>query len=175
MFNLSAGTIEHIQPIHILLKISLLMFYSGDEKMSIPLDVLPGSTNRLACPDTKKFWKTQSGAGTSAQYYINLPGYSVEKACVWGQPGDNFGNYAPANLGVGISDGVAYVSIFRNYPSQPDAKLPYTVTIEGGNMPCQYRNGQICRGEGYSICESEGNAGCTVGASSGTVTFVLSD
>lgn len=143
--------------------------------MSIPLDVRPGKTRRLACPDASKYWKTSSGAGTSAQYYINMPGYSVEKACVWGNPGDDFGNYAPANLGVGISGGTAYISIFKNYPSQQSAVLPYTVTVEGGNMRCQYKNGQVCRGENYETCESARNAGCTVGTTEGTVTFVLSD
>lgn len=143
--------------------------------MSIPLDVRPGRTRRLACPDKDRYWKTQSGAGTSAQYYINMPGYSVEKACVWGDNGDDFGNFAPTNIGVGISGGTAYISLFKNYPSQPNVNLPYTITIEGGSIPCQYRNGQYCTGENYSNCQSTGNAGCTVAASSGTVTFILSD
>ncbi|TID23451.1 ATP-dependent permease [Venturia nashicola] len=149
--------------------------YPGDENMSVPLDVLPGKTRKLAVPDAATFWKTRSGAGTSAQYYINMPGYSVEKACVWGDQGDDFGNFAPANLGVGISNGVAYVSLFKNYPSQKVATLPYTITIHGGSIPCRYRNGKYCTGEGYSDCKSDGNAGCTVAASSGTITFTLSD
>lgn len=142
--------------------------------MSIPLDVRAGSVRKLAVPDAAKFWKTASGASTSAQYYINMPGYPVEKACVWGNAGDDFGNFAPTNLGVGISGGTAYISVFKNYPTQQNAILPYTITIEGGSIPCQYRNGQYCTGVNYSHCSSEGNAGCTVAASSGTVTFTLS-
>lgn len=143
--------------------------------MSVPLDVLPGATNRLASVDQQKFWKTQSGELTTAQYYINMPGYSVEQACRWGESSDDFGNFSPANIGVGYNAGNAYVSIFRNWPSQKTAFLPYTVTIEGGSMPCRYQNGQYCSGEGFRNCQSEENAGCTVAASSGTLTFVLSD
>jgi hypothetical protein len=140
--------------------------------MSIPLDVQPGQTNKLACPDQAKYW-TWGAKTTSAQYYINLPGYSVEKACVWGSPGDDFGNYAPANLGVSVDKhGIAYVSVMPNYPTQQNVKLPYTVTIEGGNIPCRYKNGMFCRGPGYGTCDPNG---CTTGASSGDLTYVLSD
>ncbi|RDI83671.1 ATP-dependent permease [Venturia inaequalis] len=149
--------------------------YPGDERMSVPLDVRPGHSRKLAVPDARKFWRTRTGASTSGQYYINMPGYSIEKACVWGDYGDDFGNFAPTNIGVGIDGGIAYVSLFKNYPSQQTAILPYTITIEGGSIPCQYKNGQYCTGENYSHCSSEGNAGCTVAASSGTITFVLSN
>jgi hypothetical protein len=144
--------------------------YPGDEKMSIPLDVLPGATNKLAAPDGNKFWKW-GNKRTSAQYYINLPGYSVEKACVWGKQGDDHGNYAPANLGVGVVDGKAWVSVMPNHPSQLSVHLPYTVTITGGEIPCRYKNGLFHYGPGYAITGSDG---CTVGSFK-DITYVLSD
>ena len=138
--------------------------------MSIPVDAEPGTTKKLACPDSSTYfhWK---GLATSAQYYVNMPGYSVEKACVWGKPGDNFGNFAPANLGVGYSAGRAWVSIQANLPTQPDAKLPYTIELVGDNLSdkCRYQNGQYCSNSG---CNTQG---CTVSAASGNIYYVMSD
>ncbi|KIW03515.1 uncharacterized protein PV09_05280 [Verruconis gallopava] len=144
--------------------------YPGDEKMSIPVNVNPGETQELACPDSSTYYKWEN-KGTSAQYYINMPGYSVEKACVWGDYGDDFGNWAPGNLGVGWSNGLAWLSIQANHPTQMQVTLPYTIEIIGGNTKCRYQNGQYCGGDNYSQCSTEG---CTVSATGGEVTYVLS-
>jgi hypothetical protein len=138
--------------------------------MSIPTDAQPGTTQPLACPDAASFYQWQ-GKGTSAQYYINMPGYSVTKACVWGNPGDDFGNYAPSNLGVGWSAGSAWLSITSNQPTQMTATLPYTIEIIGGNSKCRYQNGKYCSGDNYGTCNT---LGCTVSATSGTISYVLS-
>lgn len=138
--------------------------------MSIPVDAQPGTTRVLACPDASSFY-TWEGKITSAQYYINMPGYSVEKACVWGTQGDDFGNFAPGNLGVGWSNGAAWLSITANHPTQTVATLPYTIELIGGNSKCRYQNGQYCSGDNYGSCSTEG---CTVSASGGTVTYVIS-
>jgi hypothetical protein len=138
--------------------------------MSIPLDVRPGRKHRLAAPDQAKFWKWKGGK-TSAQYYINLPGYSVEKACQWGRHGDNFGNFAPGVLGVGVDNGIAYVSIFPNHPTQMNVILPYTITLIGAESQCRYQGGQYCMGEGFGNCNPQG---CTVGSTK-DLTYVLSD
>ncbi|KAF2435594.1 SUN-domain-containing protein [Tothia fuscella] len=143
--------------------------YPGDESMSIPLDVRPGMTRKLAAPDQALFWRAR-GKKTSAQYYINLPGYSVEKACRWGNHGDDFGNFAPGVLGVGIDNGIAYVSIFSNNPTQ-SMTLPYTITLIGSESQCRYQNGQWCMGEGFTDCKVNG---CTVGSTK-DLTYVLSD
>ncbi|KAF2397785.1 SUN-domain-containing protein, partial [Trichodelitschia bisporula] len=129
--------------------------YPGDENMSIPVDAQPGSKKKLACPDSATYYRWQN-KGTSAQYYLNLPGYSVDKACRWGKPGDDFGNWAPANLGVGWTDGRAWLSVFANHPTQTQVTLPYTVEIVGGNTKCRYKNGQYCGGDNYSTCSTEG-------------------
>lgn len=138
--------------------------------MSIPLNATPGSVKKLACPDASAYYKWE-GKGTSAQYYINMPGYSVEKACVWGQQGDDFGNFAPGNLGVGYADGRAWLSITANHPTQMTAQLPYTIEIVGGDSKCRYRSGQYCTGDNYENCGSEG---CTVSSSGNDMTYVIS-
>ena len=139
--------------------------------MYIPVDVNPGETKSLACPDGANYFRTWDGAITSAQYYINMPGYPVEKACTWGNHGDDFGNFAPANLGVGFSNGAAWISVFQNLPTQPNAKLPYTIEIVGGNSKCRYKDGQYCAGSNYETCSDKG---CTVSATSGELTYIIS-
>jgi Beta-glucosidase (SUN family) len=136
---------------------------AGSEMMAIPVDSQPGSTKPLACPDAATYYSWE-GKGTSAQYYINMPGYSIEKACVWGQSGDDFGNWAPANLGVGYSNGAAWLAIFQNLPTQPNAKLPFTVEITGDSTSdkCRYQNGQYCSGANYGTCSDKGCTVCVV-------------
>jgi hypothetical protein len=138
--------------------------------MSIPVNVNPGETKQLACPDSANYYKWL-GQGTSAQYYINMPGYSVEKACVWGDFGDDFGNWAPGNLGVGWSNGRAWLSIAANHPTQTAVTLPYTIELVGGDTKCKYSNGQYCTGNNYEQCSTEG---CTVSAADGVLTYILS-
>jgi hypothetical protein len=46
--------------------------------MRIPNRVEPGQNLGLAVHDWA-YWAT-----TTASYYINIPGYEVEEACVWG-------------------------------------------------------------------------------------------
>lgn len=134
--------------------------YPGSEGMYIPVDSQPGTTLPLTCPDGGNYFMWE-GKITSAQYYINNPGYSVDKACVWGSSGDDFGNWAPAVLGVGYSAGQAWVSIMPNTPTQPTAQIPYTITLTGDNVSdgCRYQNGQYCTGSNYGTCSSNG---CTV-------------
>jgi hypothetical protein len=139
--------------------------------MSIPVDVSPGETQRLTCPDSDKYYLSKGVDPTSAQYYINLPGYSVEKACVWGDIGNDFGNFAPGNLGVGYRGGRAWISMAPNWPSQPALNIPYTIEILGASTKCRYRGGQYCVGDNYETCSE---VGCTVSADSGEMTYVLS-
>jgi len=64
--------------------------------MVVPLQCDPGTEKVLATPDADSpgayTWK---GGSTSAQYYVNNAGVSVEKGCLWGQEGSEVGNYAP--------------------------------------------------------------------------------
>ncbi|KAJ9618741.1 Sperm-associated antigen 4 protein [Taxawa tesnikishii (nom. ined.)] len=146
--------------------------YPGTESETVPVNALPGATTNLTCPDAAKYYKWQGGS-TSAQYYVNPAGVSVEDACQWGSSSNPWGNYAPLNLGVGYSNGAAWLSIFQNAPTTT-AKLDFTVTIEGDGISgtCRYSNGQYCSGANYEQCSS--TTGCTVSLTSGTATFVFS-
>lgn len=143
--------------------------YPGTESETVPVDVQPGQTSNLTCPEADNYYTWQGGK-TSAQYYVNPAGVAVKDACQWGTPDKPWGNYAPMNLGVGYSNGAAWLSIFQNAPTT-DAKLEFCVEIVGDGISgsCKYENGQYCSG---TSCSS--TTGCTVSLSSGTATYVFS-
>ncbi|KAM3418633.1 Secreted beta-glucosidase sun1 [Cercospora zeina] len=143
--------------------------YPGTESETVPLDVQPGQTLNLTCPEADNYYTWQGGK-TSAQYYVNPAGVPVEDACQWGSPANPWGNYAPLNLGVGYSNGAAWLSVFQNAPTT-DAKLDFCVEIVGDGISgsCKYQNGQYCSGTSCSP-----TTGCTVSLSSGTATYVFS-
>ncbi|CAK4032467.1 Hypothetical predicted protein [Lecanosticta acicola] len=147
--------------------------YPGTESETIPVSAPAGGTANLTCPSADNYYKWQ-GSSTSAQYYVNPAGVSVEDGCQWGSPENPWGNYAPLNLGVGYSNGAAWLSIFQNSPTTT-AKLDFTVEIEGDGISgtCKYQNGQYCGGANFDQCSE--TTGCTVSISSGTATFVFSD
>ncbi|QIW96448.1 hypothetical protein AMS68_001966 [Peltaster fructicola] len=144
--------------------------YPGTESMTIPIDAQPGTTNPVTCPDASTYYHWLGGS-TSAQYYVNPAGVSLSDGCTWGSSANPWGNFAPMNLGVGWSNGAAWLSIFQNAPTT-DAKLGFTVEIKGDSLSgsCKYSNGQYC---GSTGCSSTG--GCTVSLSSGTASFVFSN
>jgi SUN family beta-glucosidase len=143
-----------------------MLIESGTEAETVPITTQPGESLELACPDNNVYYHWQ-GKGTSAQYYINNKGVSEAKACQWGDGSDDTGNWAPVNLGVGF-DGhasqLAYISIFPNKPTNPDAKLDFTVEFvadppESLIDRCKYSNGHYLAGNDYS---KEMPDGCTV-------------
>ncbi|CAC9895852.1 unnamed protein product [Aureobasidium pullulans] len=146
--------------------------YPGTESETVPVTANPGSVANLTCPDATYYEWT--GKTTSAQYYVNPAGVSAEDGCQWGSSANPWGNYAPLNLGVGYSNGAAWLAIFQNAPTTNE-KLDFTITIEGDNMNgyCRYQNGQYCSGKNYDSCSS--SSGCTVSVSSGTAYFVFSN
>lgn len=134
--------------------------YPGTESETIPLAAMPGTTSPLTCPDADNYYNWE-GSHTSAQYYVNPAGVSVEDGCQWGSSANPWGNFAPLNLGVGYSNGAAWLSIFQNAPTT-SAQLDFSVEITGDNMSgtCRYQNGQYCGGANYDDCSS--TTGCTV-------------
>jgi SUN family beta-glucosidase len=129
--------------------------YPGTESETIPTVVEAGETQPLTCPDASNYYMWE-GKSTSAQYYLNPPGYGASQACQWGSPGSPLGNYAPINFGVGASGGTTWLSIQANTPTT-NAVYPGTVEIQGNlSGSCKYENGQYCSDSG---CNS---AGCTV-------------
>lgn len=134
--------------------------YPGTESETVPVNVGPDETSNLTCPDADNYYNWQ-GKSTSAQYYVNPAGVAVEDACQWGSPENPWGNFAPMNLGVGYSNGAAWLSIFQNSPTT-DAKLEFSVEIIGDGVSgcCKYSDGQYCGGADGTDCSS--STGCTV-------------
>ncbi|CAI4051837.1 hypothetical protein SUVZ_14G2550 [Saccharomyces uvarum] len=139
--------------------------YPGTENMVIPAYVQAGDSLPLTVVDQDTYY-TWQGMKTSAQYYVNNAGVSVEDGCVWGTSGSGVGNWAPLNFGAGSSDGVAYLSLIPN-PNNGDA-LNFNVKIVAADDStvigeCVYENGSF----------SGGADGCTVSVTSGQANFVL--
>ncbi|EEH35852.1 SUN domain protein (Uth1) [Paracoccidioides lutzii Pb01] len=143
--------------------------YPGTESETIPLSSNPGSTLELTCPDAGSYYKWK-GMDTSAQYYVNPKGVSIQEGCQWGDGSKPTGNWAPVNLGVGRKNGAVWISIFQNKPTT-NKKLNFKVEIVGDNLggKCKYENGM------YHGATGSNEDGCTVQVMSGMATFVFSD
>ncbi|KAG5796233.1 hypothetical protein H9Q69_004728 [Fusarium xylarioides] len=129
--------------------------YPGTENMVIPAVAEPGSSVAVCNPNQDKYY-VWDGVGTSAQYYVNKKGYTVEEACVWDScTGKDAGNWAPVVLGVGMKNGMTFVSIFQNSPTST-ALLDFNIEIKGGNKKCSYINGQWSEGTGCTTAAAEG-------------------
>jgi hypothetical protein len=144
--------------------------YPGTESETVALSAGSGSTVDVTCPNSADYY-TWQGSKTTAQYYINPSGYSVEEGCKWGSASStpNWGNWAPVNLGVGQDTyGIKYLSLFQNAPTNPDGVLDFNIKITGDfSGSCAYTNGKF-----YKNGE-ESKSGCTIG-STGDVTFEFS-
>jgi hypothetical protein len=131
--------------------------YPGTESETIALNVLPGTTDSLTCPDANTYYVWENSA-TSAQYYVNPAGTSVADACIWGEVGGNTGNWAPVNIGVGkATTGETFISMFPNSPTNTYGKLNFNIEIDGGvSGKCTYEDGVFYSNGAVS------STGCTV-------------
>lgn len=141
--------------------------YPGSENMVVPTVVEAGSSKPVCAVKEDTYYKWQ-GKKTSAQYYVNNAGVSVEDGCIWGTDGSGVGNWAPIVLGSGYTNGITYLSIIPN----PNNKTPpnYNIKIvanEGStiNGDCKLENGVYSGGSGSD--------GCTVSVTSGSGSFVF--
>lgn len=140
--------------------------YPGTENMVIPTFVEAGSTLPLTVVDQDTYYQWQ-GKKTSAQYYVNNAGVSVDQGCIWGTPGSGVGNWAPLNFGAGSTNGITYLSLIPNPNNR--SPLNFNVKIVASddssvvNGQCSYENGVY----------SGGADGCTVAVTSGSAKFVL--
>lgn len=139
--------------------------YPGTENMVIPTIVNAGGKEPLTVVDQDTYYQWQ-GKKTSAQYYVNNAGVSMEDGCIWGTSGSGVGNWAPLNFGAGATGGISYLSLIPN-PNNRDA-LNFNVKIVGADGAtvigdCVYENGSY----------SGGQDGCTVSVTSGAANFVL--
>ncbi|QLL31434.1 hypothetical protein HG536_0B02970 [Torulaspora globosa] len=141
--------------------------YPGTENMVIPTLVGAGQSQPLTVVDQDSYY-TWRGMKTSAQYYVNNAGVSVEDGCVWGDAGSGIGNWAPLNFGAGQTGGITYLSLIPN----PNNKAPlnFNVKIVAADSSsvvqgeCYYENGKY---------NGNGADGCTVAVTSGSAHFVL--
>jgi hypothetical protein len=129
--------------------------YPASENMVVPLQATPGGTFPLTNPDSATYYVWE-GKPTTAQYYVNPAGVSVEDGCRWVNPNlpTSSGNWAPNNIGVGKdATGTTYISIFNNSPTS-SAILDFNVRITGDvSIECTLENGVYSNGPGN---------GCTV-------------
>ncbi|KAI5289992.1 Secreted beta-glucosidase sun1 [Ascosphaera acerosa] len=141
--------------------------YPGTEAETVPLLATPSGTEELTCPDEATYYRWD-GKATSAQYYVNPKGVSIEEGCVWGDGSKQVGNWAPVNLGVGYASGATWISIMANRPTtEPD--LDFKIKIEGDNLSgeCYFEDGK------FYLNGKEMDNGCTVSFSEGEAYYVF--
>ena len=140
--------------------------YPGTENMDIPTFVEAGATQPLTVVDQDSYYQWQ-GQKTSAQYYVNNAGVSVEDGCVWGTEGSGIGNWAPLNFGAGSTGGISYLSLIPNPNNRTPLNFNVKIVAADANSvvngECYYENGSY----------SSGSDGCTVAVTSGKAKFVL--
>lgn len=139
--------------------------YPGTENMVIPTVVSAGGSNVLTVVDEDNYYLWQ-GKKTSAQYYVNNAGVSVEDGCVWGTSGSGVGNWAPLNFGAGYTNGITYLSLIPNPNNKEAANFNVKIVADGDATvigTCTYEDGSY----------SGGSNGCTVSVTSGKAKFVL--
>ena len=115
----------------------------GNEAMLIPNSVPAGGDLTLAVPDPS-YW-----CSTSAEFYVNIPGYDTDTACVWGDGSAPYGNWSPFVAGANqAANGDTFVMVGINpiYCCQsnpwPNQDPGFAVRIEcpSGNcngLPCE--------------------------------------
>lgn len=108
------------------------------------MDVTPGSTKPLTCPNASTYYKW-IGKSTTAEYYVNFAGIPVDQGCTWSKDdGGHKGNWAPVVFGVGTDTaGLTWLSIQTTRQNDPVAgykDLDYTVELVGdfGGSSCYY-------------------------------------
>ncbi|ODV91286.1 hypothetical protein CANCADRAFT_13337, partial [Tortispora caseinolytica NRRL Y-17796] len=139
--------------------------YPGTENMDIPTVVRAGQSMPLAVVDSNDYFEWQ-GMKTSAQYYVNNAGVSVEDGCQWGSASSGTGNWAPLVFGTSFDGTFSYASLIPNPNNQSPANFNVKIVATEGstiNGNCYYENGVF----------SGGANGCTVTITSGTAEYVL--
>lgn len=142
--------------------------YPGTESETVPLDTQPGTTLAVSCPDSADYYEWNN-LPTTAQWYINPAGVSVDDACQWGSSAENYGNWAPINMGCGKdASGNTFLSLFPNTPTTTNTYLSFSVQITGSGVSgdCSYSGGTFYQ-DG-----SELSTGCTVSSALHLILFL---
>ncbi|CCH45206.1 Septation protein [Wickerhamomyces ciferrii] len=143
--------------------------YPGSENMVVPTVIGAGESKPMSVVNEEGYYQWKGGS-TSAQYYVNNAGISVEDGCVWGDASGTIGNWAPVVLGSGYSDGKTWLSIIPNPNNKNAPNYSIKIQAEDGatlNGDCSYINGKYSGGSGS---ESDG---CTVSVTGGAANFVF--
>ena len=140
--------------------------YPGTENMDIPTYVAAGASMPLTVVNQDTYYQWR-GMKTSAQYYVNNAGVSVQDGCIWGTQGSGVGNWAPLNFGAGYTNGISYLSLIPNPNNRDPLNFNVKIVADGDgsvvNGECVYENGSY----------TGGSDGCTVAVTSGKAKFVL--
>ncbi|AOA64497.1 Cell wall biogenesis involved protein [Komagataella phaffii CBS 7435] len=140
--------------------------YPGSENMCVPTWVDAGNSNTLTVVDEDNYYEWQ-GLKTSAQYYVNNAGVSVEDGCIWGDESSGVGNWAPLVLGAGSTGGLTYLSLIPNPNNKKAPNFNVKIVATDGssiNGDCKYENG---------IFVGSSTDGCTVTVTSGSAKLVF--
>lgn len=134
--------------------------YPGSENMVVPTELQGGATEPLSVVDEDSYFLWQ-GKKTSAQYYVNNAGVSVEDGCIWGSASAGVGNYAPIVIGAGSTGGLTYLSLIPNPNNGNGAN--YNIKIEATegssiNGDCYYENGSFSSSDGCTVTVTSGSA-----------------
>lgn len=139
--------------------------YPGTENMVIPTLLKAGQETPLTVVAEDSYYKWRGGL-TSAQYYVNNAGVSVEDGCVWGTDGSGLGNWAPLNFGAGETNGISWLALIPNPNNRSPANFNVKIVgTDGSNVngECVYENGKF----------NGGDSGCTVAVTQGQAQFVF--
>ncbi|XBW38552.1 hypothetical protein QEN19_004140 [Hanseniaspora menglaensis] len=139
--------------------------YPGSENMVVPTLLSSQSTEPVSVVIEDSYYQWE-GKSTSAQYYVNNAGVSIEDGCIWSTSGTTVGNWAPLVIGSGYSSGVTYLSLIPNPNNEEGTN--YNVKIVA-------RDGAVTVGEcSYIDNVYTGDAdGCTFSVTSGIVDIVF--
>ncbi|MBQ5153781.1 hypothetical protein EGM85_11015 [Macrococcus caseolyticus] len=138
--------------------------YPGTENMVLPTLAKAGSEIALTVVNEDSYYTWKNGK-TSAQYYVNNAGVSVEDGCQWSSSGSGKGNWAPLNFGAGSTDGTSWLALIPNPNNRDAANFNVKIVSAGGTVSgdCVYENGKF----------NGGDDGCTAAVTSGDAYFVL--
>ncbi|CAB4251940.1 similar to Saccharomyces cerevisiae YJL116C NCA3 Protein that functions with Nca2p to regulate mitochondrial expression of subunits 6 (Atp6p) and 8 (Atp8p) of the Fo-F1 ATP synthase [Maudiozyma barnettii] len=139
--------------------------YPGSEAMVVPTWLESGSSSKQISVVNEETYYQWEGKQTSAQYYVNNAGVSVEDGCIWGSSGSDVGNWAPLVLGAGSADGITYLSLIPNPNNEDATSANFNVKIvatDGSTVSgdCSFENGEFST-----------DGGCTVSVTSGSAEF----
>lgn len=135
--------------------------YPGNEAMVIPAIAPANSEIALFTPLETDYISPQGGK-TSAHYYVNNAGVSVEKACVWESTPelkDSAGDISPVVIGAGVAadTGITFLSISKNHKCE--SKLNFNIFITGHvGADCWYVDGKMPKPEGCTAAIEPGKS-----------------